>query len=163
MASNMFLELDGIKGESTDKDYKDHIEVLTFGWGVAQKASGTASSSGGGTVARANFHELSVTKEVDSSSPQLYRAAWSGTHIPKAVLKLNKDVGGKRVKYMEYKMENIVISSINTKGGQNSLPTESITLNYGKISITYLMQSRKGGTAAGAIPAGYDLEKNTNI
>ncbi|WDP92887.1 MAG: type VI secretion system tube protein Hcp [Desulfobacter sp.] len=163
MASDAFLEIDGIKGESTDKEYKDQIEILSYNWGVSQMASGTASSSGGGTVARADFQDLSVVKELDSASPLINKACWSGTHISKVTLRLNRAAGEKRVKYMEYKLENVVISSVSIGGGGGGIPTESVTFNYGKLTTTYTKQARPGGGGAGDVPTAYDLEQNCNI
>lgn len=163
MASDVFLEIDGIKGESTDKEFKDQIEILSYNWGVSQSASGTASSSGGGSVARADFQDLSIVKEVDSASPLICKACWSGKHIAKVTLRLNRAAGEKRVKYMEYKMENVVISSVNIGGGGGGLPTESVGFNYGKLTMVYTKQARAGGGGAGEIPAGWDLEQNANI
>jgi type VI secretion system Hcp family effector len=163
MASDAFLEIDGIKGESTDKEFKDQIEVLSYNWGVSQAASGTASSSGGGSVARADFQDLSIVKELDSASPLLSKNCWSGTHIAKVTLRLNRAAGDKRVKYMEYKLENVIISSVSIGGGGGGIPTESVTFNYGKITTTYTKQARPGGGGAGDVPAGWNLEENANI
>ncbi len=163
MASDTFLQIDGIKGESTDKDHKDWIEVLSFNWGVSQMASGSASSSGGGSTQRADFQDLSIVKELDSSSTLLNKACWGGQHIDKVVLELNRAAGDKRQKYMEYKMENVIISSISIGGGGGGIPTESVTFNYGKITTTYTKQARKGGGGSGEVPAGWNLEENTHI
>ena len=45
MAVDIFLELEGIKGESKDHKHKDQIDVLSWSWGMAQ--SGTAHMGGG--------------------------------------------------------------------------------------------------------------------
>ena len=45
-AVQMFLDIAGIPGESTDKDHKDWIEVLSYSLGVANPAS-----PGGGAAA----------------------------------------------------------------------------------------------------------------
>jgi type VI secretion system secreted protein Hcp len=163
MASDTFLQIDGIKGESTDADHKDWIEVLSFNWGVSQMASGTASSSGGGSAQRADFQDLSIVKELDSASPLLNKACWGGQHIDKVVLQLNRAAGEKRQKYMEYTMENVIISSVSIGGGGGGIPTESVTFNYGKIKTVYTKQARKGGGGAGEVPAGWDLETNKQM
>jgi type VI secretion system secreted protein Hcp len=160
MASDTFLEIDGIKGESTDKDHKDWIEILSFNWGVSQMASGTASSSGGGSSQRADFQDLSIVKELDSASPLLNKACWGGTHIAKVTLRLNRAAGDARQKYMEYVLDNVIISSVSIGGGGGGIPTESVTFNYGKLTTTYTKQARKGGGGAGEVPAGWDLESN---
>lgn len=163
MASDAFLEIDGIKGESTDKEYKDQIEVLSYSWGVSQAASGTASSSGGGSVARADFQDLSIVKELDSASTLISKACWSGKHIAKVTLRLCRAGGEKRVKYMEYKLEDVIVSSVSVGGGGGGIPTESVSFNYGKITTTYTKQARPGGGGAGELPAGWNLEENTHI
>lgn len=162
MASDTFLKITDIKGESTDKDHKDWIEILSFNWGVSQMASGTASSSGGGSTQRADFQDLSIVKELDSASPLLNKACWGGTHIAEVVLEFNRAAGDKRQKYMEYKLENVIISSVSIGGGGGGIPTESVTFNYGKITTTYTKQARKGGGGAGEIPAGWNLEENAH-
>jgi len=163
MASDTFLEISGIKGESTDKDHKEWIEILSYNWGVSQMASSTASSAGGGSTQRADFQDLSVVKELDSSTPLLSKACWGGQHIDKVKLQLNRAAGDKREPYMEYEMENVIISSVSVGGGGGGVPTESLTFNYGKLKTTYYKTARKGGGAAGAIPAGWNLEENVHI
>ena len=34
-ASDMFLKISGIKGESTDSKHKDEIDVLSWSWGTS--------------------------------------------------------------------------------------------------------------------------------
>ena len=162
MASDTFLQIDGIKGESTDKDHKEWIEILSYNWGVSQMASASASSSGGGSTQRADFQDLSVVKELDTATPLLSQACWSGKHIDKVTLELNRAAGEKRETYMTYEMENVIISSVSVGGGGGGLPTESLTFNYGKLKTTYHKQARKGGGVAGKIPTGWNLEENTD-
>ncbi len=162
MAADSFLKISGIKGESTDDRHKDWIEVLSYNWGVSQLASATKSSSGGGTIQRADFQDLSIVKLVDSSTPLLFLACAKGDHIDEVVLELCR-AGGDKLKYMEYKLSNVIISSVNVGGGGGGEPTESVTFNYGKIIVNYTKQARKGGGAAGNVEAGWDLERNTKI
>lgn len=160
MASDAFLQITDIKGESTDKDHKDWIEILSYNWGVSQMASATASSSGGGSTQRADFQDLSIVKELDMASPLLNKACWGGTHIAKVVLELNRAAGEKRQIYMKYILENVIVSSVSIGGGGGGVPTESVTFNYGKITSVYTKQARKGGGGAGEVPAGWNLEEN---
>ena len=162
MAADNFLKFDGIKGESTDDKHKDWIEVLSFNWGVSQQASATASSSGGGGVQRADFQDLSIVKLMDSASPLLMKACAGGDHIDEVTLELCR-AGGEKLLYMEYKLSNVIIGSVNIGGGGGGEPTESITLNYGKIQQTYTKQARKGGGGAGNVEAGWNLQENKPV
>jgi type VI protein secretion system component Hcp len=47
MAIDVYLQIDGIKGESTDDKHRDWIECQSVQWGVLQPKSATASTGGG--------------------------------------------------------------------------------------------------------------------
>jgi type VI secretion system secreted protein Hcp len=45
MASDYLLELEGIKGESSDKKYKDTIEIESFSWAPPTPAATRAAAA----------------------------------------------------------------------------------------------------------------------
>jgi type VI secretion system secreted protein Hcp len=165
MAFDTFMKIDGIPGESTDDKHKDWIEVLSFSTGITQPTSGSASTAGGATSERANFQDFSVVKALDKASPKIALACADGTHIKEVILELCR-AGGDKVKYMEYKLSNCIISSYrpggSAKGGE-TLPLEELSFNYGMIEWTYTQQKRADGSGGGQVAAGWDLEKNTKV
>ncbi|HVN72005.1 MAG TPA: type VI secretion system tube protein Hcp [Desulfomonilia bacterium] len=163
MASDIFLKIKDIDGESTDKGHEKWMEIESFSWGAHQAASSRVSTAGGATSARADFGDLSVVKMLDSASPNLALACASGKHIDEVTLELNRAAGDSKVKYMEYKLNDVIISSISVGGGGSSVPVETLSLNYAKISWTYTMQKRAGGGGGGNVAAGWDLTKNVKI
>ena len=58
MAVDMFLKISGIDGESSDKQHKGTIEVLSFSWGVSNPArrAGTSKLASG----RTNVSDFSI-------------------------------------------------------------------------------------------------------
>ena len=158
MPADNFLKIDGINGESTDDKHKEWIEVLSYDWGVSQMASSSASSSGGGTTQRCDLQDLSIEKLLDSATPMLFKSCAKGDHIKEVKLELCR-AGGDKLTYMEYTLNNVVISSVSTDN-QSGEPTESITFNYGKIKLNYIKQKRADGSGGGNVPAGWDLESN---
>ncbi|MBR9981943.1 MAG: type VI secretion system tube protein Hcp [Desulfatitalea sp.] len=160
MAFDAFIKIKDIDGESTDENHQGWIELLSYNHGVAQQVSGTASSAGGASAERANFNDFGITKQLDIASPALTLACADGTHIDEIVVELCR-AGTDKVKFMEYKLTNCLISSVNVSGGTGGdLPTESVAINYGKITWSYAKQDRKGGKIAGNMAAGWDLQKN---
>lgn len=158
-----FISVDGIEGESTDDKHQGWIEIKSFGTGHTQTVSRTASSVGGASAERADFHEFQFEKDLDKATPKLALACADGTHIDKITVELCR-AGTDKVKYMEFTMHNCIISKYLVSGdGEHTFPTETIGINYGKISWTYTQQRRAGGSAAGNISAGWDLEKNNKI
>ena len=69
-AVDYFLKIDGIKGESQDKNHKDEIDVTSFSWGMAQQ--GTASKGGGMGAGKIAVTDMKIVKEVDAASPKLF-------------------------------------------------------------------------------------------
>jgi type VI secretion system secreted protein Hcp len=157
--ADAFLKIDGVDGESTDDKHKNWIEILSFSWGCSQQASATQSSSGGGTTQRADFMDFNITKLMDSSSPKLFKACAKGDHIKEVILELCR-AGGDKLKFMEYKMENVIISNVSVGGSGGADSSENVSFNYGKITQTYTKQKRADGTGGGNVPAGWDLEAN---
>ena len=160
-----FLKIDGIPGESTDDAHKDWIEILDFQHEVRQPASATVSSAGGATAERVEHDDILVAKLLDKATPKLYDACCKGTHIKEVVMEMCR-AGGDKVKYMEVKMEEVIISSVKSAGnpkGQHGFPTESLTFNYGKISWTYTQQKRADGSGGGNVAAGWSLIANKPV
>ncbi|MEW5801051.1 MAG: type VI secretion system tube protein Hcp [bacterium] len=162
MAFDAFVKIDGIPGESTDDKHKDWIEVLSYSFGISQPTSSTVSSAGGASAERANFQDFSIVKMLDKASPKLALACASGTHIKEITIELCR-AGGDKVPYMEYKMNEAIISSVQVGGGGGGEPTESLTFNYAKIQWTYTQQKRADGTPGGKVSAGWDLAKNAKV
>src|SRR5205823_9814200 len=71
MAIDVYLQIDGIKGESQDDKHKDWIEVTGVHWGIHQPRSATASTGGGHTAERVEMSDISFSKLADLSSPIL--------------------------------------------------------------------------------------------
>ena len=64
---------------------------------------------------------------------------------------------------MEYELTNCIISDVTTHGGSEAFPSESVSIDFGKINITYAKQKRAGGGLAGNISAGWDLQRNCKV
>lgn len=159
MAFDAFIKIDGIDGESTDDKHQGWIEVISCGVSVKQMISSTASSVGGASAERADFNDFNFTKQIDKSSPKLALACADGTHINTITIEFCR-AGTEKVKFMEYKLSNCLISEVAMAAG-GAFPTESVNINYGKIEWSYTQQKRAGGGPAGNIAAGWNLESNS--
>lgn len=160
MAVDMFLKLEGIKGESKDAKHPDEIQVLAWSWGVSN--SGSHGHGGGGGSGKANANDISFTKNVDRASAATWMACTTGKHIKDATLVVRK-AGDKPLEYLKITMTDLLVSSISTggSGGETQL-TENVSLNFAKIKMEYFEQDAKGaGKPAGEM--GYDFQKNVKL
>ena len=142
MAVDMFIKIDGVKGESRDKTHKDEIDVLAWSWGISQ--SGTAHIGGGAGAGKVSVQDVRFTKFVDLSSTELLVACCDGKHFKEANLTVRK-AGENPVEYIKIKMEEVIITAIATggSGGEDRL-TENVTLNFAKVGVEYTSQDEKG-------------------
>ncbi len=162
MAFDAFIKIDGVPGESTDDKHKDWIEVLSYSWGISQPKSASASTAGGASAERADFQDFSIVKALDKASPKLALACAQGKHIKEVIFELCR-AGGDKVKYMEYKLSNCIITSVRRGGaaqGGETLPLEEVSFDYGKIVWTYTQQKREDGSGGGQVSANWDLQTN---
>jgi type VI secretion system secreted protein Hcp len=70
--------------------------------------------------------------------------------------------GGDKQKYLEIKIEHVLIASFD-QGGGDDFPTEIVSFAPGKISMTYSQQNREGGAPIGSVAAGWDLTANKAV
>jgi type VI secretion system secreted protein Hcp len=160
MAVDMFLKLDGIKGEAADSKHKEEIDVLSWSWGASN--SGTMHVGGGGGSGKANIQDITVTKFVDSSSHKLLRAVSTGQHIKQALLTVRK-AGDKPLEYIKLTLKDCLISSISTggSGGEDRI-TENISINFANFAFEYTPQ-KADGSADAVLPFKYDIKANKEL
>jgi len=162
MAFDAFLKISTIPGESTDDKHKDWIEVLSYHCGVSQPASGSASTGGGRSAERCNHSDFSVVKVLDKATAKLFLACCKGEHIKEVKLELCRAAGDKQ-KYMEYKLSDVIVSSVRPGGsaqGGETLPLEEVSFNFGKIEWGYTETDHKTGKPKGDVKANWDLTAN---
>jgi len=160
MAMDMFIKIDSLAGESKDSTHKGEIDVLAWSWGVSN--SGTTHTGGGGGAGKVNVQDISFTKYIDVSSPDLILAACNGKHFDKAVLVVRK-AGETPLEYLTITMQDVIVTSLSTggSGGEDRL-TENVTLNFGIFKVDYVEQTKTGG--AGAKPSvGWNIPENVKV
>src|SRR5437899_10913246 len=104
-SSAYFLKIDGIAGDSRDRCHRDEIEVLSF------QNSGTS---------------ITVSKKIDSSTPQLLLAVLIGKHISQAELTVYER--GAQPRLVIYRMKSAILATIDQSVG--STGSEQIALRF---------------------------------
>ncbi len=148
-ASDIYLKIEGIPGESADMSNRGAIEVASWSLGASQSsgprfggATGAGRMGAGAQPAQppTGPATLSLAKSYDKSSPKLAEACAKGTHFPKATLSVRKSGGGQQ-DYLTYELEDVMISGYSLApgsgggGGGSGQPMESVSLNYTKIQF----------------------------
>lgn len=156
-----FIKIDGIEGESQDSKHTNWIEVASFSHSMRQPPSLTVSSLGGGTTGRVEMGDVTILKGLDKASPKLYEACCKGTHIATATVEFCR-AGGSKLTYMKIDMTDVIVSSVSPHGtgvDLNEFPTETVTLNFNKITWVYTQQDRATGQAKGQVQTSWAMQK----
>lgn len=158
MAVDMFIKIGDVKGESRDKVHKGEIDVLAWSWGMSN--SGSAHVGGGAGAGKVNMQDVSFTKYIDKSSPDLMLACANGKHYDTATLIVRK-AGEKPLEYLTIKMDEVLVTAVSTggSGGEDRL-TENVTLNFAKVNVKYVEQ-KADGTAGDKPEMTYNIAENT--
>ena len=161
MAADMFLDLEGIEGESTDKNHLKEIDVEGFSWGAIGGRPGFAESARP-IRSGPELRNIEVVKEVDRSSPTLYTFLFRGTVIQTGCLTLRKS-GKVPLPFLVIRFKNLIIEDLTTQGGGagGDVPTERLKLSFERVSFEYTPQKQDGSAAGGAVIAAWSVPEAT--
>ncbi|HUQ89752.1 MAG TPA: type VI secretion system tube protein Hcp [Vicinamibacterales bacterium] len=140
-ASDIFLKIGDIKGESTDDKHKGEIDVLSWSWGTS---TGTGKVRRG-TIPAQCIQDLELTKLLDSATPQLILQGLTGETAKEATLTMRKAGKGQQ-EFLVIKMNDVMVTSYHTGGdaGSESQLTDHVVLNFSSIDIEYRPQRADG-------------------
>ena len=152
---DIYLKIDTVDGEAQDKDHKNWIEVMSFSFGATNAGSGGVGMGSGSS--KANVGDLHITKYVDKASPGLFQNCCIGKSFSTATLSVRKAGGDSPVEYLKYDMDEVFITSVQTSGSDGGgIATESASLNFSKMKVTYTEQNADGS-------AGNSTDKYYNV
>ena len=153
----IYILYDGIKGNVTADGYKDHIAAHSVQFGVGRGISMEAGNLSNRESTRPSLSEITITKSADNSVTAIFKEAVTGSAGKKVVIKFVRTGSDKVQEYMDYTLENCLVSGYSMTANSEGEPHESITLSYAKIMINYsdFDKTNKSGNPQ---RVGYDLE-----
>jgi len=161
VASDYFLQISGIPGESQDDKHKDWIDVLSWSWGESHPAAPAAGA--GGAAGKVQFQDFAFAMRVSKASPALFLACASGQHIKEAKLVARKAAGKGQQEYLTWTFSDLLVSSYATSGsGGDDTVVDTVSLNFSKAVVSYKAQKADGSLDA-PITAGWNAKTNTKI
>jgi type VI secretion system secreted protein Hcp len=138
-SSRYYLQIGDIKGEATEQNHKDWIEVLSYSHGISSPDTPLNLNSGAS-------QPFSVFKNADMSSPLLMDAMRDGDKLPVTLHGLRYNRSSKAVDdhYITITLTGARIVSMRNGPdigpislGASAPPTEEVTFVFGKITWTY--------------------------
>jgi type VI secretion system secreted protein Hcp len=157
-ASDYFLRIDGIPGDSSDARHQGEIEVVSWSFGVELPDGGPSGSSGVRTGKPA-IQAFQFTAWQGSASPMLFLACAQNRHIREATLTARKK-GGAPSDYLVIKLSDVVVTSYRTGSADDA--TDAVSLEFATIEYEYRGQ-KADGTLGAPVKAGWDVRQNRPI
>jgi type VI secretion system secreted protein Hcp len=152
MSSDAHIKFDGVDGESTHKDHKGEIELLSWNWGVQQPSGLAGGGSGKGKAIPSDFH---FTHMYDKASPVLAKQCASGKHFKDAKLTARKAGEGQK-DFLVVTMKEVFITSVSPGGSHGGDILEQVSCSYKDIEFAYKAQDDKGGLG-GEVKFGWNI------
>ena len=153
----VFLKIDGIDGESQDRDHKDWIDILSFDQGQFTSTAGAGGSARG--RGGCQFEDVALSKQLDKSSPKLAEAVCKGQNFPKVEIHLTSAFLGGQV-YYAYELKNVRVSNYHIGGtSPGDRPTENFSLNFEEIKVTYTEYDPSTGRSQGNVEYTWKVEE----
>jgi len=141
MATDTHIKFDGVEGESTHRDHKGEVEILSWSWAVSNSSHGAGGGSGKG---KANPGDFSFTHIYDKASPVLAKKCAQGVHFKEVVVTARKSGEGQK-DFLKVTMKEVFITSVQPSGHTEGDIMESVSMSYGNIDFAYKPQDEKGG------------------
>jgi len=168
MAFDTYMLIDGgtvVKGEATAAGLTPAVgwfEIFSFSWGASNPTTvGTGKT--GLSAGKVSVSSFNVMKKTENASPLLFSACCVGQTYKTAKVVMRKATGtaGKQAIFLEYDFTDVMVESIQWSGssGGDDTPTESVSLAFAKVDISYSLQDKDKGTMTAGNKATWDLTK----
>ena len=152
MSTDTHIKFDGVEGESTHKDHKNEIEVLSWAWGVTQPSATAGGGSGKGKAVAGDFNFM---HRYDKASPVLAKHCAQGKHFKDAKLTARKAGEGQK-DFLKVTMKEVLITSAQPSGSSGGDITEAVSCSYKDVEFEYKPQDDKGALG-GAVKFGWNI------
>lgn len=150
----IYFQMDGIQGDATQEQHVKWMDIQTMHWNVSRNVNTLAGAAANREASEPAVSEVTLTKISDSSTTKLFQEACTGTKGKTAKIDLVSTSNPGNV-YIQYILTNAIVASY-TVGSSGDRPTESITLNFTKMDITYTPYDETN-TPSSALRASFDV------
>jgi len=136
--SDMYVKFENVNGEAKESGYEGWSDLVSFNQPIIRPLlDSTSPIRQRGDVV---LEDIQLVKTLDKASPKLAEAICKGRSFPHVIIHVTAsfaEVG--RVRYYAYDLTNARVTSYSVSGSGQSedVPTETMSLNFEEIKVTY--------------------------
>ena len=156
--ADIFIQFDGITGESVDAKHSGWIEVSSFSEGLS--APGSTGLGTGGAVGKPSFAPFGFTTIQGKHTVNIKQKMFAGKHFDKVKVAFVKQAGDNTISqdYYTVEMEHVFVTNYSLGKGEGSLGHETYMIEAEKATWEYFAQGSDGKlTSVGT--SSYDQKK----
>ena len=128
----IYIKFDTIDGEVEENKHEKWTEILSFSVSGHKPGNGkTGSQRVAGTT---EFHDISVAKNADKTSPKMLEAMAKGTSFDKVEIHYVTTTKDGPAAITKYDLKNVYITGWD-QATHGDRPGENMTLNYEEIKV----------------------------
>lgn len=151
----IYMKYGTITGDVTATGHEQWIEVNSFQFGISRTISAPTGGSSDRESSAPSVSEITITKPMDSSSPNLLNEALQGTGQTVTIDFVKTGPAGQPITYAEYTLSNTLVSGYSVSSSGDN-PTESISLAFTKFTFQFTPQNSDGSLGTPGT-VGYDI------
>jgi type VI secretion system secreted protein Hcp len=159
------MKIEGIKGDATAQGHKEQIQLSSFQVGAGLAVGSPVGGSKDRVNSSVSISEITVSKNFDIATPDTFKRLCAGTSMDKVeiffTVATGKEAAGND-NFLTYTLENVVFSGQSFSSGGDR-PSETLSLNFTKITIKLLTADATGKLTAVAPEVGWDLSANAAV
>lgn len=159
---SIFVNYDGVKGESSDADHKDWMDVESCNFDIERAITSSTSTKGDRESSNVEIKDLIITRHTDSATPKLFLESCCGTGKDVTIHFTKTGKGSGTDVYLELNLKNALIDKFSFAGKSQgvSRPREIISISFVDMEVKYIPYDEDGNAEA-AIAVGFDTASNT--
>lgn len=158
---SIFMNYEGITGESSDINHKHWIDVDDMAFGVSRRITAHTSTRHDRESANAEINDLTLTRRMDSATPGLFIESCCGKGRDVVIELTKTGAGSGSDVFMTYTLQNALISGyeVDAESQGNARPTELLTLSFVDLEVKYTPYDEDGNAMA-PIAVGFNTALN---
>jgi type VI secretion system secreted protein Hcp len=149
MAQDIFMQIDGVDGESTDNAHRNEIQIVSWSYGHRNSIVNG--------VVHGEIQDLLFTMYTNKASPKLLLACAMAMPLRSAKLTCRR-AGENPVEYLRIKLSEILVSSFEISAGVEDFAVEQVALRFGRIEYEYVPFNFDGSPGMKVLAA-WDISK----
>ena len=145
--ATMFVKINDIKGDATEKSHVDWLVVNSLSWSVERVSEEEGGSAQRG-FGKSTFKVVELESELGKASMQLMLSVANGTYRTEIEIHMCRsgDKPGQGLEsYLIWKIKDCYLQSYSVDGSEDSIPKEKWGIKYNAIEVVYNATDIKTG------------------